>query len=96
MSLSPDMTILKEIHELRVIGTKPEFLHLKRLLSEAISQGYIEQIPVFKPNRLWPDQEWYRDKETREIYRLVPPGERGGSWDRIDPKDLIAPDESVH
>lgn len=90
------MSIFKEMHELRSIGSKDDFWHLKRMLSEAISRGYVEQVPVMKPNRWVPDQEWYRDKETGEIYRLEPPGERGGWWDRVDPKDLIAPDERIH
>jgi hypothetical protein len=83
------MTIFKEIHELRVIGSKPEFLELKRKLSEAISRGWVEQIEVMRPSRFSPNQEWYRDKETGEIYSLDPPGERGGWWDRVDPGELI-------
>jgi len=90
------MTIFKKMHELRVIGSEPEYLHLKRLLAEAISAGYVEQVPVMSTNPALPDREWYRDKETGEIYYLVPPGDRNGRWDRVDPKDLIGRDEKVH
>jgi hypothetical protein len=90
------MTIFKEIHEPREIGSKAEFRELKRKLSEAISRGWVEQIAVMKPSRFSPNQEWYRDKETGEIYHLVPPGERGGWWDRVDPEDLYTPGEKVN
>ncbi len=90
------MTIFTEIHELRVIGSKAEFRELKRKLLEAISRGSVEQIAVTKPSRLSPNEEWCRDKETGEIYSLVLPGERGGWWDRVDPKDLCAPEEKVN
>jgi hypothetical protein len=89
------MSIFKEMHELRTIS-KAGFLRLKGMIADAISRGYVEQIPVMKPNPFLPNREWYRDKETGEIYFLDPPGERGGCWDRVDPKDLIAPDEKVH
>ncbi|MFI5102417.1 MAG: hypothetical protein ACHP9V_03495 [Terriglobales bacterium] len=48
-----------------------------------------------KPGRFSPKQEWYRDKETGQIYYLVPPGERPGWWAEIDPNDLIEPGQKV-
>jgi hypothetical protein len=69
------MGIFKEMHDLRGVW---DYRHLRRKLSEAISRGYVEQVPVMKPNRFLPNQEWYRDKETGRIYSLVSPDEREG------------------
>jgi hypothetical protein len=89
------MTIFKEIYEMRVIGSKGVFKEMKRKLAEAISRGWVEQIAVMKPNKFRPDEEWYRDTETGEIYRLEPPDERTGLWIRVDMEDLVAPDEKI-
>jgi hypothetical protein len=89
------MTLFKEIHGTRDIGSKAEFRELKRKLSEAISRGWVERIAVLKPDRFRPNQEWYRDTKTGEIYFLVPPEDRGGYWDRVDPKNLIRPDDKI-
>ena len=60
------------------------------------SRGYVEQIPVLKRNRFLPTEEWYRDKETGEVYSLVGPEERiRGHWSKIDPQDLLNPGERV-
>ena len=90
------MGIFKEICETREVGGRLHYLGMKRRLQEAISRGWIEQVTVTKPNQFHPDEEWYRDKETGEIFRLVPPDERGGWWDKVDTSDLIGPDEKVH
>ncbi len=68
------------------------------MLSEAIERGYVEQIPVMKLSRFLPTMEWFREKETGEIYELIAPSEdvRGGAWSKVDPADLIDPNELVH
>ena len=66
------------------------------MIAEAITRGFVEPIPALRQSRFNPREEWYRDKETGEIYRLLEPGERGGgSWVRIDPEDLINSTETV-
>ena len=90
------MGIFKEMHEAREIGSKWEFKQLLRMLSEAISRGHVEQVPVMKPSEFLPKQTWYRDKETGQIYSLVPPDDRGGWWAEVDLKDLIEPGETVN
>jgi len=87
--------IFKDMHETREIGSQRDFKELQRMLSEAISCGSVEQVPVMKPSRFLPTQTWYRDKETGQIYSLVPPDDRGGWWAEVDPEDLIEPGQKV-
>jgi hypothetical protein len=89
------MGIFKEMHEQRTFESDWEYRELRRMLSEAISRGYVEQIPVMKRlNRFSLKREWYRDKETGEIYSLLgPDGKIRGSWDRVEPEELLEPGE---
>lgn len=90
------MAIFKEMYEMRLFNSDWEYRELRRMLSEAISRGYVEQIPVMKPHPWVPDEEWYRDKETGEIYSLVPPEEKNrGRWREVDPEDLTEPGRKV-
>lgn len=89
------MTIFKEMHETREVGSQQDYEELKRTLLDAISRGYVEQIPVMKPNRFLPRQTWYRDRETGQIYSLVPPDDRGGWWAEVNPEDLYGSGEKV-
>ncbi len=90
------MGVFKEICETREVSGRLAYLSVKQRLEEAISRGWVERVPVMNPSRFSPDQEWFRDKETGEIYRLAPLDERGGWWDKVDASDLIGPDEKVH
>jgi hypothetical protein len=75
------MGIFKEMHEAREISSHLDYMGLRRKLSEAISRGYVEQVPVIKrPNRFSLKQEWYRDKETGEIYSLIGPRRKEPRW----------------
>jgi hypothetical protein len=89
------MGILKEMHEGRTIPSPRDFHELQRMLAEAITRGYVEQVPVIKPNRYVPNETWYRDKETGQIYSLHPFHERPGLWMEVDPNDLIEPGQKV-
>jgi hypothetical protein len=86
------MGMFREMHEARSLW---DVRDLRRKLSQAISRGYAEQIPVMKPHQYAPNREWYRDKETGEIFQLDPPDERPGSWDRVDPQELVEPGERI-
>ena len=80
------MGIFEEMYHKRRFDWEWEYGELRRMLSEAIWGGYVEQIPVAKRNRYLPTEEWYRDKETGEIYSLVAPEEKiRGHWSKIDP-----------
>jgi hypothetical protein len=87
------MGIFGEMNEQRVFDSDWEYRELRRMLSEAISKGYVEQIPgMTKPTRFSLKSEWYRDKETGEIYCLMEPnGKNRGWWDKVDPQDLVKP-----
>ena len=90
------MGIFKDMYELRLFDSDWQYRELRRMLAEAIERGYVEKIPVMKPQRWVSDEEWYRDKETGEIYSLVPPEEKNrGQWIRVDPGDLMEPGETL-
>ena len=90
------MGIFQDMYDKRRFDSDWEFRELRRMLAEAISGGYIEQIPVIKRNPYLPTEEWFRDKETGEIYSLVGPEEKiRGHWSKIDPQDLVEPDGKV-
>jgi hypothetical protein len=87
------MGIFKEMYDGRQFTAAHEYRQLRRMLSEAIERGFVEQIPVVRGSfRQGDGAEWYREKETGEIYALYPPWERGfGAWQKIDLDDLIGP-----
>jgi hypothetical protein len=88
--------IFHDMYEKRRFDSEWEYRELRRMLSEAVSGGYVEQIPVMKPNRFLPTEEWYLDKETGEIYSLVGPEEKiRGHWVKVDQQDLVESGESV-
>jgi hypothetical protein len=90
------MGIFKEMYGMRLFNSDWEYRELRRMLYEAISHGYVEQIPVMKPHRYLPREEWYRDKQTGEIYSLVPPEEKSrGQWITVDPRELCEPGEKT-
>jgi len=90
------MGIFKEMFEMRRFNSDWEYRELRRMLLEAISRGFVERMPVMKPHRFLRNEEWYREKETGEIYSLVPPEEKSrGQWIRVDPEDLVEPGETL-
>jgi hypothetical protein len=89
------MSIFKEIHELRTVGSPDDCRELLRKLAIAISSGWVEQIPVMKPHPMTPNETWYRDKETGQIYSLHSFDERPGLWMEVDLNDLIEPGQRV-
>jgi hypothetical protein len=85
------MGVFKEMHEGRHFESLRDYADLRRMISDAISRGYVEQIAVTRSIISSRGEEWYRDKETGEIYCLVAPGEKSwGWWTRIDPEDLAS------
>jgi hypothetical protein len=79
------MSIFEEMHPFRNFASPQQFTELKRMLGEAISRGHVEAIPVIRRWEVRVEEEWYRDKETGDIYSLVtpvPPAD--GWWERVD------------
>jgi hypothetical protein len=89
------MSIFKEIHELRTVGSPDDCQELLSKLAVAISRGWVEQIPVMKPHPIAPNETWYRDKGTGQVYSLHPFDERPGLWMEVDLNDLIEPGQTV-
>jgi len=81
------MGIFKEIHAVRVVNPGLDHTELLRRLSEAISCGYVEQIPVTRPHPRAPSRAWYRDKKTGQIYSLDPPDQLPGWWTEVNSGD---------
>jgi hypothetical protein len=85
------------MHDGRHFESLRDYRELKQMLSEAVSRGCIEQVHVMRPILSSRNEEWFRDKETGEIYCLVAPEEKSrGWWTRIDGDDLVRPSESIH
>jgi hypothetical protein len=89
------MGIFEEMWDGRSFFSHRDYTELRRMLSEAIAGGYVERIQVMPHHHVWSyKEEWYRDKETGEIYSLTGPGEReSGHWERVDLNDPIEPGE---
>jgi len=81
------VSVFKDMHEARVVRPGQDYNELLRMLSEAISGGHVEQIPVMKPRPSAPNLSWYRDKKTGQIYSLDPPDQLPGWWTEVDPGD---------
>jgi hypothetical protein len=90
------MGIFNEMYEGRHFESLRDYAELRRVLSEAVSGGSVEQLPVIKPILSSRDEEWFRDKASGEIYCLVAPGEKSwGWWSKIENSDIVRPDETV-
>ena len=66
------------------------------MIAEATSRGYVEEVTVMTKHPMTGVENWYRDKESGEIYRLVPPDPPAqGSWEKVDIEDLKHSDHPV-
>jgi hypothetical protein len=83
------MSIVEEMYPSRQFNSWGDFDELKRMLSEAISRGYVEEVPVMRVREVPQTESWYRDKETGDIFSLVPPEPPArGAWERIDMEEV--------
>lgn len=83
------MSVFEEMHPYRQFGSWREFDELLRMLAEAISRGFVEEVPVMRKGGTGGVEKWYRDRETGDIYSLLPPEPPArGWWDRVDIADL--------
>ena len=79
------MSILREMYGNTQLPSDCDYRELRRMLSDALAAGRVEKVPVIKRNRYFPGEQWFRDKETGEIYSLIKPEERIlGRWAKVD------------
>jgi hypothetical protein len=69
----------KEMYEMRLFNSLWEYRELRRMLSEAMSRGYVEQIAVMKPHRWVPNEEWYRQRDWGNLLVSAPGGKKQGT-----------------
>ena len=90
------MSIFVEMHSGKHIESSEDFDELQRMLAEAIDRGYVEEVPVMKKHPMVHVINWYRDKESGEIYSLVPPDfPARGRWEKVDIDGLNRSDYPV-
>lgn len=83
------MSIFQEMYPYRQFGSWRDFDELKRMLGEAIDRGFVEEVDVMKVREVPRTENWYREKETGEIYSLIPPEPPAqGSWEPVDVQEL--------
>lgn len=86
------MSIFREMHMFRQFDSWRDFYELKRMLGEAIERGYVEEVPMRRVRKVRRTENWYRDKETGEIYSLIPPEPPArGAWEPVDIEDFGEP-----
>jgi len=69
------VSTFEEMYQNRQFQSWRDFHEVKRMLSEAIRRGFVEEIPVSRRSNISSEEKWYRDKET-VVYSLVPPDPR--------------------
>jgi hypothetical protein len=82
------MSLFRDMYPTRVIFEGRDLHELERMLDQAIQRGYALEIPVSRKLRAgeipWrPRERWFVDTESEEIYSLIYPDERGGTWDAV-------------
>jgi hypothetical protein len=89
-------SIFEEMYSFRRFNSWRDFEEVKRMLGEAISRGFVEEVPVMKTSEIPQTENWYRDKETGDIYSLVPPeAPSAGRWARVDIDEVRRSDDAV-
>lgn len=87
------MSIFEEMRPLGQFNSWREFTELQRMIVEAISLGFVEEVPVMRSKPVRQTENWYRDTETGIIYSLVPPEPPAcGSWEQVPAEDLETSD----
>ncbi len=67
------MSIFEEMYPYRQFDSWRDFEELRRMLAQAMSRGFVEEVPVMRTREVPRTENWYRDKETGDIYSLIPP-----------------------
>ena len=90
------MSIFEEMYPYRQFNSWRDFEEVTRMIAEAVSRGFVDEVPVLKIREVPRTENWYRDKETGDIYSLIPPEPPArGSWERVDIAELKQSGQSV-
>ncbi len=82
-------SVFEEMYRFRQFNSWRDFEEVKRMLEEAISRGFVEEVPVMRTREVPRTENWYRDKETGDIYSVIPPeAPSRGAWERVDVEEL--------
>jgi hypothetical protein len=79
------MNVFREMFDKNKFESLGEFTELQRMLRQAIERGYVEEVPVTLKREVSQVERWYRDKETGDIYSLIPPESAArGCWEPVN------------
>jgi hypothetical protein len=79
------MNVFREMFDNDKFESPREFTELQRMLRQAIERGYVEEVPVTLKREVSQVERWYRDKETGDIYSLIPPeSATRGCWGPVN------------
>ena len=65
------------------------------MLAEAISRGYVEEVPTMLAGKPEAGERWFRDKESGAMYSLTEPDERGPYWRPLEFEELMREGEMI-
>jgi hypothetical protein len=75
------MNVFQEMFDRSKFESLREFTELQHMLRQATERGYVEEVSVTLKRDVPQSEHWYRDKETGDIYSLIPPeGGARGYW----------------
>jgi hypothetical protein len=89
------MSIFDEMWPRRTFDTARDYTELLRMLGEAISRGFVEEVPMTLFGKPRAGDTWYRDKESGTIYSLTEPDERGPYWRPVEQIELVREGETI-
>jgi hypothetical protein len=79
------MNVFREMFDRDKFESLLEFTELQRMLRQALERGYVEEVSVSLKRETAQVEHWYRDKETGDVYSLIPPESAArGHWGPID------------
>ena len=77
------------MHETRQFDSDWDYRELRRMLLEAISRGYVEQIPVMTPIPSRRTESGSVIGDRGNLFLRCAGGKIRGRWERVDPQDLV-------
>jgi hypothetical protein len=83
------MSIFTEMYDLHVFESIQAYQEFLRRLSQALEEGWIEEIPVAIKRQVSRNERWFREKSSEEIYVLEDLEGKPSSWRPVEPEDLL-------